>query len=40
MIMYNALLVLFKVANIIAVVLLAISYVLTVVAKVRIVSED
>ncbi len=35
MIMYNALLVLFKVANIIAVVLLAISYVLTVVAKVR-----
>lgn len=35
MIMYNALLILFKAANIIAVILLAISYVLTIVAKVR-----
>lgn len=35
MIMYNALLIFFKIANIIAVVLLSISYVLTVVAKVR-----
>jgi len=35
MIMYNVLLILFKVANIIAVALLAISYVLTVVAKAR-----
>lgn len=35
MIMYNALLILFKVANIIAVILLAISYVFTIVAKAR-----
>lgn len=35
MIMYNALFILFKVANIIAVILLAVSYVLTIVAKVR-----
>lgn len=35
MIMYNALLILFKAANIIAVALMTVSYVLTVVAKVR-----